>query len=268
MSPSKRDQYLCVRCQNPVPEHLRDCVVCGADNECPNIRMARTQTERSALEGRVKDAEVSAAARRCSAILTEFGIAVTSSRAVVARSISLLQDLVQSENRLYVPFQRQVASGGRIPEQNDWDPGRVSVENMVLPNYSDRICFAALSLNGRGLTAYGAYTIVLKEEAIALRATVFEENPFTFAQKHKIITGEPVPPGYRALLARGGEDESGGGERGRGRGGGGGGGGRIFRASSVLAPSQKAVGAWRMETNAPGRVEQSGRARAGPRQEG
>jgi len=60
--------------------------------------------------------------------------------------------------------------------------------------------FAALSLDNRGLANFGRYTIVLKEDMIAHRATVFEENSFIFCQqKHHIVVGDSIPPGYRAL---------------------------------------------------------------------
>ncbi len=41
-------------------------------------------------------------------------------------------------------------------------------------------------------------TIVLKEDIIKHRATVFEENSMEFCRRHRIVVGDPVPSGYRA----------------------------------------------------------------------
>lgn len=190
---------LCTACGAPVPPHLRNCAVCGTDNECPNVRAARNTREQAALQERLRNAEISADARTCLTVLNSFGTAVLNSRAVIARSLGVVHNIVKSDNELYVPFYKQVASGARLPEVNGWDQGRTAADSTILPNYHQEISFAALSLDGKGLTAYGAYTIVLRDQAVALRASVFEENPFTFNQRHRIIAGQPVIPGYRAI---------------------------------------------------------------------
>jgi len=190
--------FACIKCGSSVPPSKRDCVVCGADNGCPNVRQAESASERGALAARLADAEVSARARASIDILNTFGMAVLNSSAVVARPLSLLDSMVKSEKSLYIPYHRQVASGARLPENNEWDPGRVAAESTIMPHYFDQITFAALSLNGIGPTSFGAYSIILKDNAIALRASVFEENPFLFTVRHRILAGQPCPPGYRA----------------------------------------------------------------------
>jgi hypothetical protein len=173
--------------------------VCGADNGCPNVRAARNPREQAALQDRLKNAEVSATARTCLTVLNSFGTAVLTSHAVVARSLSIVHNIVKSDNELYPSFHKQVASGARLPEVNEWDQGRTAAESTILPNYHDQVSFAALSLDGKGLAAYGAYTMVLRDEMVALRASVFEENPFAFNRRHLIIAGQPIIPGYRAI---------------------------------------------------------------------
>jgi len=191
-------EFLCTACSSPIPSNKRDCVVCGTDNGCPNVRQAEGSVEKTALAERLADAEVSANARGCLDILKKFGVAVLSSSAVMARSLAVLDSLVKSDKSLYIPFYKQVSSGARIPEDNDWDLGRTAADSTVMPHYFEEISFAALSLDLVGLTAYGAYSIILKEQAIALRASVFEENPFIFNRRHRIIAGEACTPGYRA----------------------------------------------------------------------
>ena len=85
-----------------------------------------------------------------------------------------------------------------MPEDNRWDRTRPIVDQMLFPYYSDEITFAALTLNNAGLTSYGPYVIILKTEMIHHRATVFEENPLVFVQRHQLIVSDDIPPGYRA----------------------------------------------------------------------
>ena len=71
----------------------------------------------------------------------------------------------------------------------------------MFPYYEKNIRFAALSLDGKGLIDYGSCCLVLKDSAIATRATVFEENSFTFCQKYKVVAGQEIPTGFRATWA-------------------------------------------------------------------
>jgi len=190
----------CASCGTPVPVASRNCPVCQTDVGFPNVRAAQETKERAALGERVEDARVSARARKCEAVLDDFSNAVLRSKAVTCRSLSTLLGLVSSDNALYNSFYRQIESGARLPEDSPWDRGRTAVDGTLFPNYHMDIVFAALSLDNRGLANFGKYTIVLKEDMIAHRATVFEENSFIFCQKkHHIVVGDSIPPGYRAL---------------------------------------------------------------------
>jgi hypothetical protein len=58
---------------------------------------------------------------------------------------------------------------------------------------------AMLTLNDKGSTYYGAYSIVLKEASINYRATAFEENSVKFFQKQSNVrVGDVDPPGNRS----------------------------------------------------------------------
>jgi hypothetical protein len=131
-------------CGATVPANLRNCPVCERDNGYPNVRAAALKTETEALYARLHTAEVSAAARKCLDILNNFGTAVLSSKAVLARSFGVLHDIVMSDNVAWVSYHKQVASGSRLPENNDWDRGRTAAESTILPNFHDQISFAAL----------------------------------------------------------------------------------------------------------------------------
>ena len=173
----------------------RWCVACQFDVGFPNVRAADTSEEREALQSRVDQAFVSARARKCEQVLEQFGDAVLRSQAVITRSLTLVQTLVSSDSGAHPSFYREVEAGMRVPEDNEWDAARPAADQILFPYYAKHIKFAALSLDGRGLTHYGSYAIVLNEEMIAERATVFEENSLQFVKRHRPFNGfffEPV----------------------------------------------------------------------------
>lgn len=185
-------------CKENVPDHLRNCVVCGADAGYPNVRMAERPDEVLALERRFQDA-IQQARIKCSEEVTEqFRLAVSSSDAIISRPLTKLMELISSDNELYTTYYHQVESQSRLPQMNEYDQGRAAIDSVLFPNYYAEIRFAMLSLDGHGLDYYGACAIALKEVAIQDRATVFERNSFDFFQENKIIAGKPPPVGYRA----------------------------------------------------------------------
>ncbi len=187
----------CKCCGAPVPPEKRDCQACGEDNGAPNVRLAESEEERKALARRLRDAETSTKARNCSNVLERFGVAVLSSQAVIARSLAVVQDLIEG-GRTYTNYHRQLASGARIAEDNQWDRTRTQVDAALFPNFHQGIVSASLSLDGRGMSGYGGYVMVLREPLIARRASVFEANPYDLADKLKWLLTKPIPPGYRA----------------------------------------------------------------------
>lgn len=179
---------------------MRNCPFCQGDVGFPNVRAANTPEERAALGERLKAARVSTSARSCEPVLVEFGNAVKDSRAIVCTSISVIQRVMSSENQLYTNFYQQIGSESRLPENNIWDRARSPVDATLFPYYFPHIVFGELSLGNKCLSKYGAYAMILREEMIQQRATVFEENSIFFCQtKHKIVVGNPVPPGFRAI---------------------------------------------------------------------
>jgi len=185
-------------CQTPILSHVERCHVCGADVGFPNVRAADAANERAALQQRLRDAETAADARGSLTVLIEFGLAVMQSYAVLARSVGDIDAFVKSDRALYVSFHSQVRAGARVPEENDWDKGRMAAESTIHPNYADKINYTALSLNGIGVSWWGEYSIVLKAAHIARRTSVFEENPFLFCERHRVVAGKRPPLGFRA----------------------------------------------------------------------
>ena len=189
----------CPQCTAAVPAHVRDCVRCGVSVGYPNVRAAAASSERNALEARVSTAYQSADAVGYRAELEAFEAAVAGdSDAVMARSLLALDRLFSSANTLIMTFYNEVDAGGRVAEDNGWDRGRGQTDSLVNPIYFREIHYAALSLNGEGIRHYGDYHATLNAEFIAGRTTAFEENPFKFAERHRIVVGSSCPPGYRS----------------------------------------------------------------------
>ncbi len=193
-----------MQCPNPdcgehVPDHVRHCVVCGADAKVPNVRAASRDDETTALGQRLMAAEEDARKRGCLGILTDFRQSVAKSSSVVCRSLGIVNELLSTDNTLFATFYQGVHGDARLPEDNEWDRIRQSVDSLLFPFYYEQIRFANLSIDGSGVTDYGEYCVVLKDASIKHRSTVFEENTILFVQRHRIVAGDALPLGYRAV---------------------------------------------------------------------
>ena len=147
---------------------------------------------------RVEKAQADAKSAGTEQVLAEFRDAVRSSKAAVSLPLSRVNELVSSDNTLYSTFYQGVDSHSRLPESNEWDSVRQSVDALLFPYYFKEIRFGALTHDGFGVAKYGGLSIVLRDAAIRNRASVFEENTFEFVRKH-VPKGSAIPAGYRAV---------------------------------------------------------------------
>jgi len=108
--------------------------------------------------------------------------------------------LASSTRQLYGTYYQLIEAGLRLPDGDEWDVLRELADTVLFPKYKQEMRFGALSLDGRGLPNYGECSIVLREEMIADRTSVFEENSALFVERHNIkISRKPnLPKGYRA----------------------------------------------------------------------
>ena len=184
------------KCAACLEEEIRawdeTCPVCGeAVAEPPNVRAAAQKEELEALHRRYLDAISEIAPPT----VTEFEAAMQSARPVINRSENRAMAFINDENGLYVSFYREVDAGVRRPEESETDTERRMADQRVFPNYFEKICFGALTIDGRGVPGYGNCALVFREQAIRKRATVFEENSLDFCRRLKFAS---VPPGHRA----------------------------------------------------------------------
>ena len=188
----------CPRCSNQIKGNERICTSCGNDVGFPNVRAAKEYEEKAALAKRYKKALENASGRGCSDVVIAFLDALGYSVAVICGSPSKVNELVSSANALYNNFYQLVGAGARRLEGVKMDLLRGIADSIMFPHYKEHIRFAALSLDGVGVTAYGDCSMVLKDIAISERATVFEENSVLFCEKRGLGAANPLPPGYRA----------------------------------------------------------------------
>jgi hypothetical protein len=191
---------ICSECGNEIPQPVERCPHCGRPGYYWNVIAANEADERAALERRYQAAQREATSRKAEGALQDFENSIADSKAVIARSESDVLRLASSNRQLYSTYYQLLEAGVRLPEGNQWDVLRELADTVLFPGYKKEMRFAALSLDGVGVSNYGSCSIVLRDEMIAHRASVFEENSALFMERRRIkISRNPkLPKGYRA----------------------------------------------------------------------
>jgi len=191
----------CSDCKEPVREGLTQCPHCGRPSWFPNVNAAQSDSERLALEARYNSAVQDAAARGADAPRAALETVASGAVAVCSRYFGEVYRLAYSEDEVYATFYQRLAAGTRIPGGDRWEGLRSAADTVLFGELQKReVRFAALTVNDSGLTNYGDWMLFPKEDMIAHRSTVFEENSVLFFRKHDIRAGNDyaVPQGYRA----------------------------------------------------------------------
>jgi hypothetical protein len=191
----------CRFCGLEYPHGQLCCPHCGRPMLYPNVQAAEAQAERSALAAMYAKAVKWAADHAVEDVARAFESRVAASHAVINRPAGEVERLATSDRELYATYYQLTDAEIRIPPGDKWDRLRRITDELLFTGYRNGIRFAALSLDGRGLSSYGLCTLVLREEMIAHRATVFVENSVLWMKRHlvRIANDEALPEGYRAL---------------------------------------------------------------------
>jgi len=198
----------CRFCGNDYPRALPYCSHCGHFAQFANVEAAEEPEERDALERRYQEAWAQATASGSATELAAFEKAVSASCAVACRKLWDVERMADSDSELYPSYYGLVAGGSRAPADDAWNTLRPRADATLFPGYFQHIRSAALSLDGTGVASYGGCTIVFREEMIAHRATVFDENSI-LAVERRLASGDvssvvprhitrDLPRGYRA----------------------------------------------------------------------
>jgi hypothetical protein len=121
------------------------------------------------------------------------------SRAVINVWPSLLADFLNDGKKLYSNYNLQVQADLRAPASLKDDRQRRTTEALLFGGYADQIRYAALSLDEGGLSSYGCCSISLSNVTASARATLLQENSYSFVRRHALLAGDDIPCGFRAL---------------------------------------------------------------------
>lgn len=122
----------CELCGFDIPTHVQRCPHCGRPSRFPNVLEAETPEERDALDARYRSAQRDLDARGCGRVAAEFEHVVDQeSKAVICRSIRVVERLAKSDLELYATFYQLWGAEVRLPTGDKWDRLRVRVDPAV-----------------------------------------------------------------------------------------------------------------------------------------
>lgn len=187
----------CSECGSTISHDRETCPTCGTHAGFPNVREVSLPREKEMLERRYNKAIKDAHTVGQDALL-EFSHALKDSRAAIAIDLDYLAGFMTKDEALYSSYALMVSGDIRKAASSIDDKKRRGVEGLFFGSYADKIRYAALSLDGKGLSSYGRFTLVLKDVAVRTRATLLEENSYKFYDKFKAQIPDDFPPGFRA----------------------------------------------------------------------
>ncbi len=190
----------CQFCSHAFPLVEERCPHCARPALFPNVELAAEEKEREALIRRYDKAIADATRNGYADVVRDLEDQAGRSKAVIARGLDETLRLAAEEHNIYGTYHQLTDGGFRIPEGSRWDYLRAVADDALFGSYKKEIRFAALSLDGLGITHYGDCFWVLRDEMIAHRASVFEENSIAFLSRQgiQISHSMKLPAGYRA----------------------------------------------------------------------
>lgn len=189
----------CSECGSTIPHDCVACPTCGTHAGFPNVREVSSASEKEALERRFNKAIKNAQADGRGVKLEELSQASKGTCAVIAIDLDYLAGFITNDETLYSSYGLLVSGEIRKAASSLNDKKRRGVEGFFFGSYANEIRYAALSLDGKGLSSFGPFTLVLKDIAVKARATLLEENTYKFYDKFKADIPDNFPPGYRAV---------------------------------------------------------------------
>lgn len=189
----------CPNCGSGYEVSAERCPACGEHLGYPNVRAAADPSETEALMQRYDEAVERATARGAGGVVNAFESAVSRSSAAVTVDLFRLREFIVDKRTLYTNYCLAVSAQTRQAAEDEFDRHRRAVDAILFGGYAHEIRFAALSIDGKGLESYGAFTMVLREVTVFKRSTVLEENSFDFVERHGLKPGSSIPMGYRAV---------------------------------------------------------------------
>ncbi|HYK04393.1 MAG TPA: hypothetical protein VE974_21765 [Thermoanaerobaculia bacterium] len=181
----------CRQCDLPVQENEEFCPN-RHWHGYPNVKMA--YRERPMLLSRVSALATSMPEPDREQLQCAVQALVPETAAVVCVDVDFAVSLLNSDRMIYATYANQICAGVRRRALSEDDCARTAIEGQLFGGLAP-VVYAALAAPGQGLRSYGALALRLKEVAIADRASLLEENSYTFVRKH---AGKKLPHGFRA----------------------------------------------------------------------
>ena len=167
----------------------------------PNVNIYSDEYFTKGLQARYTAAEQHFQAGNITALSSAFANAVEQEGRAVINMDRRLFFTLANINEDYLPYRRAVEENKRLYASIYNDTKRTMIDSCFYGIHGADILFAALSLENNGLRNYGSVSLVLKEQAIRKRTTIFERNSFLL---YDVLTREqtwnpadfPPPAGY------------------------------------------------------------------------
>ena len=186
----------CEFCKTLNSRNRANCSFCGKSLGAINVNMVSAPSELEALEKRYIDAKKKSANL---ALLEKFEERVKyDSKAVINFDFSTLKAIVLNGD-VYKSYQKLLKENKKQIAEDVFDRKRMKVDGYMFGSWGEEITFAALSLNEQGLGSYGKIAVTLDEIAIKERATLLEENSYSFALTDQRLMKDEIPKGYRSV---------------------------------------------------------------------
>ncbi|MBL4693626.1 MAG: hypothetical protein JKY92_09900, partial [Magnetovibrio sp.] len=140
----------------------RRCPACDTDQGYQNVRRARS--EHSHLQDFYDDAVKQT--QGVEVQVQKFEHDLKASHVVVNMDARLLESMLQDKNVMYMTYYDRPFDTDHGPDNDIDECERVYIDKLVFGLDGRNIRFGALSLDGRGLTSYGAFSVTLNENMI------------------------------------------------------------------------------------------------------
>jgi hypothetical protein len=170
----------CNDCGFAFPLGRTNCPRCARPQLFPNVAIAGSPAETAKLDHALQLALADASARGCDTQLSDFSDACKGSTVVFRCNINRLHRQIASGTDIFETYYYLERLRLRTETHSalDYEQLRPQAEVELLGNekFVGQIHYAALSLDGNGISTYGNCIVQLSEPLIAHRATCFEGN--------------------------------------------------------------------------------------------
>lgn len=188
----------CTKCGALLNPRESICDHCTGQNDSPNVRLAKSPTEVSALDAKYTSV-FSGLSREDEKTIRKVEACVrTEQKVAVARSALEIAKFLATPNALYQTYHQQVFSSGKYAGTGPIDSRRIAFENAALPNLADQTVFGSLSIADQGQPNFGNTTMILSADACEPRTSFFWGNPYVLSQQMGLTLVEVFPEGFRS----------------------------------------------------------------------